>query len=89
MLSAQATDTSVNKATAKLFQSHTPCDSGAWEPSLKEYIKTITITNQSQQHHQTCQRLIETYGLSPIPVSHLKACLVSGEKLQMLSQYCF
>ena len=61
ILSAQATDVSVNKATVKLFAvANTP--EAIWslgEDNLKNYIKTIGLFN-SKAHHimQTCQALI-------------------------------
>ncbi|KTD26262.1 MULTISPECIES: endonuclease III [Legionella] len=65
MLSAQATDVSVNKATAKLFPvANTPqaiLDLG--EEQLKKYIKTIGLFN-SKAHNviKTCQMLIMQHG---------------------------
>ena len=64
MLSAQATDVSVNKATESLFAvANTPkalLDLG--ESCLKEYIKTIGLFNSKARHViQTCQRLIEQF----------------------------
>ncbi|ARG96291.1 endonuclease III [Legionella micdadei] len=65
MLSAQATDISVNKATAKLFPvANTPqavLDLG--EGQLKEYIKTIGLFNgKAQNVIKTCQILVTKYG---------------------------
>lgn len=64
ILSAQATDISVNKATAKLFPlANTPqalLDLG--EEKLKEYIKTIGLFNSKAKNLiKTCQILVENY----------------------------
>ncbi|KTD36603.1 endonuclease III [Legionella nautarum] len=64
MLSAQATDVSVNKATAKLFPiANTPqalIDLG--EEPLKDYIKTIGLFNSKAKNViKTCQLLISLY----------------------------
>lgn len=64
MLSAQATDISVNKATIKLFQvANTPqaiLDLG--ETGLKELIKTIGLYNSKARHIvQTCAILLEQH----------------------------
>lgn len=64
MLSAQATDVSVNKATAKLFPlANTPqaiLDLGL-EP-LKSYIKTIGLYNSKAQNViKTCALLLQRY----------------------------
>lgn len=64
MLSAQATDISVNKATAKLFPvANTPqalVDLG--EENLKDYIKTIGLFNSKAKHViQTCNILLEKH----------------------------
>lgn len=65
MLSAQATDVSVNKATAKLFPiANTPqtlIDLG--EERLKTYIKTIGLFNSKAKNIiKTCQMLIARHG---------------------------
>jgi endonuclease-3 len=65
MLSAQATDVSVNKATAKLFLiANTPqalIDLG--EERLKDYIKTIGLFNSKAKNViKTCQLLISLHG---------------------------
>lgn len=62
MLSAQATDVSVNKATARLFPvANTPekiLELG--EDTLKSYIATIGLYNSKARHViQTCQLLLE------------------------------
>lgn len=64
MLSAQATDVSVNKATAKLYPvANTPqaiLDLG--EDGLKNYIKTIGLFNSKAANViKTCHALIEKY----------------------------
>ncbi len=64
VLSAQATDVGVNKATAKLFPvANTPekiLELG--EAGLKEYIKTIGLFNSKAKNViATCQILIEHY----------------------------
>lgn len=64
MLSAQATDVSVNKATAKLFPiANTPqaiLDLGL--EKLKEYIKTIGLYNSKAQNViNTCSLLLEKH----------------------------
>ena len=64
MLSAQATDVSVNKATAKLYRvANTPAaifDLG--EKKLKSYIRTIGLYNSKAKHIiKTCQILIDRH----------------------------
>lgn len=64
MLSAQATDVSVNKATAKLYPvANTPkaiFDLG--EDGLKQYIRTIGLFNSKAANViKTCQILLEKY----------------------------
>jgi endonuclease III len=64
MLSAQATDVSVNKATEKLFKAaNTP--EKIWqlgEEKLKEYIKTIGLFNSKAKNIlATCEILISRY----------------------------
>ena len=64
ILSAQATDVSVNKATEKLFKkAHTPeLILKLKESGLKRYIKTIGLYNTKAKNIiLTCQRLIELY----------------------------
>lgn len=64
MLSAQATDISVNKATAILFPiAHTPKQMLALgEAGLKEYIKSIGLFNTKAKHIiQACTILVEKY----------------------------
>lgn len=65
ILSAQATDKSVNKATAKLFRrAHTPqamLELG--EEGLRGYIKTIGLFNAKAKNIiRTCQLLVERHG---------------------------
>jgi endonuclease-3 len=65
LLSAQATDVSVNKATAKLFPiANTPqaiYDLG--EKKLIDYIKTIGLFNlKAKNLIKTCQKLIDSHG---------------------------
>ncbi|HID45443.1 MAG TPA: endonuclease III [Chromatiaceae bacterium] len=65
ILSAQATDVGVNKATAKLFPvANTPkaiLDLG--EDGLKEYIKTIGLYNSKAKNIiATCRILLEKHG---------------------------
>lgn len=64
MLSAQATDVSVNKATQHLFPiANTPETILALgEQGLKDYIKTIGLFNSKARHIiQTCQRLVSVH----------------------------
>jgi endonuclease-3 len=65
ILSAQATDVSVNKATAKLFPvANTPAAILALgEEGLKSYIKTIGLFNSKAKNlMKTCAALIEKHG---------------------------
>ncbi len=69
LLSAQATDVSVNKATAKLYPvANTPAAMLALgEEGIKEYIKTIGLFNAKAKNIiATCKLLIEEYG-SKVP----------------------
>ncbi len=64
ILSAQATDKSVNKATEKLFQiANTPAKIlKLGETRLKEYIKTIGLyTNKAKNIIATCERLVKHF----------------------------
>lgn len=64
ILSAQATDVGVNKATAKLYPvANTPADIHALgEEGLKHYIKTIGLFNSKAKNViQTCQILLEQH----------------------------
>lgn len=65
LLSAQATDVGVNKATAKLFPiARTPqamMDLGV--EGIKEYIKTIGLFNSKAENtYKTCKILVEKHG---------------------------
>ncbi|MEW5757831.1 MAG: endonuclease III [Pseudomonadota bacterium] len=65
ILSAQATDKGVNKATAKLFPvANTPAAILALgEEGLKRYIKTIGLFNSKAANIiKTCRTLLEHYG---------------------------
>jgi endonuclease-3 len=65
VLSAQATDVSVNKATAKLFPvANTPAAILALgEDGLKSYIKTIGLFNSKAANLlKTCRALLEQHG---------------------------
>jgi endonuclease-3 len=65
ILSAQATDAGVNKATAKLFAvAKTPADILALgEEGLKHYIKTIGLFNSKAKNiMRTCRALVEQHG---------------------------
>src|SRR3990167_9424306 len=69
ILSAQATDISVNKATKILFPvANTPEKILALgEPGLKKYIKSIGLYHSKAKHIiQTCQLLIEKFN-STVP----------------------
>lgn len=77
ILSAQATDISVNKATEKLYQiANTPEKIVALgEEKLKDYIKTIGLYNAKAKNIiKTCQLLVEKYN-SVVP--HDRAALES------------
>lgn len=65
VLSAQATDKGVNKATAKLFAvANTPSDIlSLGLDGLKDYIKTIGLYNSKAAHIMTlCRQLLERHG---------------------------
>ncbi|MCP4471463.1 MAG: endonuclease III [Gammaproteobacteria bacterium] len=69
LLSAQATDISVNKATARLYPvANTPEKMLAFgEDSVREYIKTIGLFNSKAKNViATCEILIEQHG-SQVP----------------------
>ncbi len=69
LLSAQATDVSVNKATAKLYPvANTPEQMLALgEDGVRDYIKTIGLFNSKAKNViKTCQILIEQHG-SEVP----------------------
>jgi len=84
ILSAQATDISVNKATAKLYQiANTPqAILKLRETGLKEYIKTIGLYNSKASNIiKTCQILIEQhYGEVPNNRKLLEALPGVGRK---------
>lgn len=64
MLSAQATDVSVNKATSKLFPVANTPDTlfELGESQLREYIKTIGLFNSKAKHViETCEILLHKY----------------------------
>jgi endonuclease-3 len=65
LLSAQATDVGVNRATRALFaRAHTPqqvLDLGL--PALTEHIRTIGLyRNKAKNLHETCRILVEQHG---------------------------
>jgi endonuclease-3 len=65
VLSAQATDKGVNKATSKLFQvANTPQSLLALgEEGLREYVKTIGLYNSKAKHIiRICRILLEQHG---------------------------
>lgn len=84
VLSAQATDKSVNKATAKLFPiANTPQKILALgESGLKEYIKTIGLYNSKAANIiKLCQSLIEKHqGEVPQTREQLEALAGVGRK---------
>jgi endonuclease-3 len=84
MLSAQATDISVNKATDKLYPvANTPQTILALgEEKLKDYIKTIGLFNSKAAHIiKTCQFLIERHnGEVPASREELEALPGVGRK---------
>lgn len=84
MLSAQATDKSVNKATKHLFAvANTPAAILALgEEQLKTHIKTIGLFNSKAKHLiQTCQILVRQYqGIVPKQRSELEALPGIGRK---------
>lgn len=84
MLSAQATDVSVNKATAKLYPvANTPeAILALGETGLKRYIKTIGLFNSKAANViKTCQLLIEKHHSSvPTTRAELEALPGVGRK---------
>lgn len=84
MLSAQATDVSVNKATAKLYpKANTPAAILALgEEGVKEYIKTIGLFNSKAANViKTCRILIEQHnGEVPTTRKALEALPGVGRK---------
>ncbi len=80
ILSAQATDKGVNKATAKLFPvANTPETIYALgEDGLREYIKTIGLFNAKGKHIiETCRLLIEKHA-SQVPQTHAELEALPG-----------
>ncbi len=84
ILSAQATDISVNKATEKLYRvANTPAAIAALKESgLKKYIKTIGLyNNKAKNIIQTCRILIEQHrGEVPRTRADLEALPGVGRK---------
>ena len=84
ILSAQATDISVNKATEKLYRvANTPAAIAALtESGLKKYIKTIGLyNNKAKNIIQTCRILIEQHrGEVPRTRAELEALPGVGRK---------
>ena len=84
MLSAQATDVSVNKATDKLFPSANTAQSilNLGVEGLKSYIKTIGLYNSKAENViKTCQILVDQYqGNIPETRKELEALPGVGRK---------
>lgn len=84
VLSAQATDKGVNKATAKLFPvANTPqAILALGETGLKEYIKTIGLFNSKAAHIITlCGQLLDNHaGQVPVTREQLEALAGVGRK---------
>lgn len=84
VLSAQATDKGVNKATAKLFPvANTPqAILALGEAGLKEYIKTLGLFNSKAAHIITlCQQLLDKHqGQVPATRDQLEALAGVGRK---------
>lgn len=84
VLSAQATDKGVNKATAKLFAlANTPSDILALgETGLKQYIKTLGLFNNKATHIITlCRQLLDQHaGQVPQTREDLEALAGVGRK---------
>jgi endonuclease-3 len=89
ILSAQATDKSVNKATAELFKvARTPrqiLDLGL--RGLKRYIKTIGLYNTKAANiRKTCKILLEKHGGQvPATREELQACRAWDQNRQRFS----
>ena len=65
LLSAQATDVGVNKATRKLFPAAPTAEKmlALGVDGIKEYIKTIGLfKSKAENAYQTCKILVEQYG---------------------------
>ena len=84
ILSAQATDVSVNKATAKLFAEANTAEAiyALGEDGLKQYIRTIGLYNSKAANIiKTCKILIEKYnGEVPQEQQQLEALPGVGRK---------
>jgi endonuclease-3 len=84
VLSAQATDKGVNKATAKLFPAANTPEAilALGEQGLKEYIKTIGLFNSKAAHIITlCRQLLEQHsGQVPETREELQALAGVGRK---------
>jgi endonuclease-3 len=84
MLSAQATDKSVNKATAPLFKiaNTAPAILALGEERLREYIKTIGLfNNKARNIIKTCEILVKQHGTEvPCERSALEALPGVGRK---------
>ena len=84
ILSAQATDISVNKATLPLFLKHnTPASiAQLGEPGLTNYIKSIGLYRSKARHIiQTCQQLLDNHhGEVPTTRVELEALPGVGRK---------
>lgn len=84
VLSAQATDVGVNKATEKLFPvARTPeAMLALGEEGLKKYIRTIGLFNSKAKNiHRTCKILVEQYdGVVPEDRESLEALPGVGRK---------
>ena len=80
MLSAQATDVSVNKSTKELFKvAHSPLKMlNLGEEGLKNYIKSIGLYNiKAKNMIQTCKILVEKYH-SQIPQTRIEIEALPG-----------
>ena len=80
ILSAQATDVSVNKATRHLFPiANTPeAILALGEEKLKKYIKTIGLFNSKARHiMQTCERLVALHH-SKVPATRAELEALPG-----------
>ena len=80
ILSAQATDVSVNKATRRLFPIASTPETilALGEEKLKEYIKTIGLFNSKAKHIiQACERLV-TLHHSEVPATRAELEALPG-----------
>ncbi|HGG58591.1 MAG TPA: endonuclease III [Gammaproteobacteria bacterium] len=84
ILSAQATDVGVNKATGPLFERHNTPESllALGEEGLKDYIKTIGLYNSKAKNIiKTCEQLLERHeGRVPDNRADLEALPGVGRK---------